>query len=200
MDIIDVLYQFPGWTTEFEPLFRQEYSRRADGVTIGKDFGDAIWSGAWTSKSLSPNELDYYRSRMELLEGVINRFRGYPLSRCRPILHPGSAVLPTGTLNEISSDRRSVRLSGLTGITLSPGDLIQIGTTDLHRVMEVVAPGSPTALFKIRPGVWPGVVTGATVSVSKPSCIMGLVPGSLTSTADPSTGRGSISFKGIEVR
>lgn len=196
---LDFLPDFPGWSTEFEPLFRQEYSRQGNGATIGKDFGSPLWRGAWTSCRLSPNVLDYWRARLESLEGVLKTFRAYPTSRCRPIKHPGASALPAGTLQTINADGKRIALAGLVGITLSPGDMLQIGAADLHRVMEP-ASGAPTGLFEVRPHVWPGVVTGVAVSISKPSCIMSIVPGTISTTADPNTGRGAVSFEGIEVR
>ncbi|WP_411036164.1 hypothetical protein [Shinella sp. BYT-45] len=196
---LDLLSEFPGWATEFEPVYRQEYSRQANGATIGKDFGSPLWRGVWTSRTLSPNDLDYWRARLEALEGVVRSFRAWPMSRCRPIRHPGSSALPAGTLHTISASRNTIRVSGLAGINLSAGDLLQIGAADLHRIMESAA-GNPTGLFEVRPHIWPGVATGAAVSISKPSCIMSIVPGSIATAANPATGRGTVSFEGIEVR
>ncbi len=196
---LDILDGFPGWTTEFEPVFRQEQSRQANGVTRVKDQGSPIWRGAWQSKVLSANALDHWRARLEALEGGLKTFRGYSLSRCRPIAHPGSSALPQGALHTIGANRNAIRVNNIAGITLSIGDIIQIGDADIHRVMEPAA-GTLTALFEVRPHLWPGVATGATVRLVKPSCIMTLVPGSVSSQADPQTGRGSISFQGMEAR
>lgn len=197
----DILPDWPGWVTEFEPLYRQEQSRTAAGRTIVKDFGSAIWRMTALSKTLSPNRLDYWRARLDAMDGGLTTFKGYPLSRCRPILHPGSAALPAGVLHTISGDRKSVRIDDLDGITLSVGDMIGIGGRDIHRVVEGAADvGGLTPLFEVRPHIWADVVTGAAVSISRPFCIMSIVPGSITSSADPQTGRGTISFQAIEAR
>lgn len=195
---LDFLTDFPGWSTEFELVYRQEQSRTASGQTIGKDFGSPLWRGAWTSHELSANQLDYWRARLESLEGVLKTFRACPSSRFRPILHPGSTGLPTGTLNTINAGRNRVSVGGLVGVILSPGDLIQVGD-DLHRVLED-AVGNPTGLFEVRPHIWPGVEEDVLVSIQRPSCLMSIVPGSISSAADPRTGRGSISFQGFEAR
>lgn len=195
---LDLLAGFPGWTTQFEPLFRQELSRQANGRTRSKDLGSPLWMGAWQSRSLSPNELDYWRARLEAMEGGIKEFLGYSLSRCRPIAHPGNAALPIGTLSTIA-DRKTIRVDGLTGITLSVGDLIRIGTRNVHRVQEP-ATGPLTALFEVRPHLWPETVTGDTVTIERPSCPMTIVAGSVSSPADPATGRGVVSFQAIESR
>lgn len=196
---LDFLPEFPGWSTEFEPLFRQEYSRQGNGATIGKDFGSPLWRGAWTSRRLSANALDYWRARLESLEGVLKTFRAFPTSRCRPIMHSGASALPAATLHAINLDGKQIAVAGLAGITLSPGDMLQIGAGDLHRVMEP-ASGTPTGPFEVRPHIWPGVVIGAAVKISKPSCIMSIVPGTVSTTADAVTGRGTVGFEGIEVR
>ncbi len=92
----------------------------------------------------------------------------------------------------------SVRVDGLPGITLSVGDMIQIGN-DLHRVLEP-ASGPLTAFFAIEPHLWPGIGSGAVVTLHKPSCLMVIEPGSLSASADPKTGRGSVSFSATEAR
>jgi len=197
----DILPDWPGWITEFELLYRQEQSRTAAGRTIVKDFGSPLWRMTAVSRSLSPNELDYWRARLEAMDGGLTTFKAYPLSRCRPILHPGSAALPAGTLHTIGGNRKSVRIDDLDGITLSIGDLICIDGRDLHRVVEGAATVTGlTPLFEVRPHLWADVVTGVAVSINRPFCLMSIVPGSITSSADAQTGRGSISFQAIEAR
>lgn len=191
----DLLASFPGWSTEFDLLWRQEQSRQASGRTIVKDMGSPLWRAFYQSRSLRPNELDYWRARLDAMENGLKTFFGRPLSRCRPINNPGSAALPSGTLSAIQPDRKSITIGGLTGITLRPGDMVCIRDKDLHRVVDGTG-----AAVEVRPHIWPGVTTGATASVTKPHCIMAIVPGSVTSTADLSTGRGVVSFQAVEAR
>lgn len=198
---LDILQAFPGWVTEFELMWRQEQSRLASGRTIGKDFGSPIWRLAAVTRTLSPNTLDEWRARLDGLEGGQKTFKGYPLSRCRPILHPGSSALPTGTLDTINGNRKAIRISGLAGISLSVGDVISINSRDVHRVQEAaVAVAGLTPLFEVRPHLWADVVTGAPISISRPFCLMTIDIGSIKSTADPNTGRGTISFTATEAR
>ncbi|MBP0439581.1 hypothetical protein [Tianweitania sediminis] len=194
-DPFDLLADFPGWSTEFDLVHRQETSRQANGVTRLKDLGSPIWGGAWQSRIMRANELDRWRARLNALEGGARRFLGYSSSRCRPITHPGSGTLPTGSLGTIAANRKTISVSGLGSVALKAGDLIQIGATDLHRVVEDAA-GS----FEVRPHIWPGVSAGAAVRIMKPACLMTIVPGSISASADPSTGRGAISFQGLEAR
>lgn len=195
---LTILNDFPGWSTSFELMARQEQSRHASGRTRTKDFGSPIWRGTWVSRSMRPNELDHWRAILSYAMVSQKTFLGWPSSRCRPIAHPGSGALPVGELVDIGADNMSVQVDGLAGITLSVGDMIQIGD-DLHRVLEP-ASGPLTGLFAIEPHLLPGVAVGATVRLNKPSCLMVIDPGSLSASADPSTGRGSISFSAIEAR
>src|SRR5690606_31870217 len=139
------------------------------GRTRTKDFGSPLWRASYQTRSLSPNELDHWRAVIGQAQNSQMRFKAYPLSRCRPIKHPGSAALPAGTLHTIGVDDKTIRVAGLVGISLSIGDMLQIGAANLHRVLEP-ASGNPTALFTVEPHLWPGTVTGQAVLVSKPSC------------------------------
>lgn len=191
----DLLADFPGWSTDFDLLWRQEQSRQANGRTIVKDMGSPLWRASYQSRSLRPNELDYWRARLAAMENGLKTFYGRATSRCRPINHPGSDALPGGTLSSIGGDRKTIAIGGLTGITLRAGDMVQIGTRDLHQVVDVAG-----GTLEVRPHIWPGVTTGATVVISKPSCVMAIVPGSISSPADLATGRGAISFQAVEAR
>lgn len=197
---LDLLVDFPGWSTSYELGWRQEQSRHASGRTRVKDFGSPLWRATYQSRSLSRRELDTWRAKLDALENGLVTFKAYAMNRCRPMAHPGSSVLPVGDLDTIGDDDKSIRVSGLTGITLSVGDMIRIGTADIHRVMEsAVASSGLTPLFEIRPHLWPGVNVGADVTITKPYCLMTAVPGSITASSEL-TGRGAISFQAIEAR
>lgn len=208
---LDILADFPGWTTEFDLGWRQERSRTAGGRTIVKNLGDPIWRLAAQSRPLSANELDYWRARLQALENGLQTFYGRSMSRCYPILYPNGSW-PTGgsfdgnaTLVSINDNRKAITVSGLpSGFQFAIGDYLAIGN-DLHQVMEAAtAPSGTTGEFEVRPHIWPGVEAGGspatTVTVLKPSCLMSIVPDSVSSSADPQTGRGVISFKAEEVR
>lgn len=205
----DILSDFPGWTPVFEPRIRQELSGTAGGRIYTKDFGSPLWTLTASSKSLKANDLDAWRAKLNSLAAAQQTFLGYSLSRCYPIAYPNGSW-PTGVsfdgisanLFAIASDNKSIRISSLpSGFALSVGDMLQIGDADLYRVREAaVAASGTTGSFEVFPNLWPGTVTGTAVSVKTPHCLMVVVPGSVSSPADPSTGRGSISFQGIEAR
>jgi hypothetical protein len=211
---LDILSTFPGYTTGFEPMYRQEQSRTQAGVTYVKDYDDPLWTLSAQSRSLSINELDFWRARLAALENGLQTFLGYSMSRTYPILYPRGSW-PTGAsfdgvsaeLASVNTARTAIEVSGLpSGFTFSVGDYLAIGN-DLHQVMEsATASGTGlTSAFEVRPRIWPSVEVGsspppAAVSVKRPACIMTIDPGSVQSPADPATGRGVISFTATESR
>lgn len=227
---LDLLTGFPGWCTDFDLMARQEQSRHASGRTRTKDFGSPIWRASYQTRNLSPNQLDHWRAVIGAAEVDQVAFLGIPLSRCWPIEHPkgawvdqsgwvlesglwsnsgawllgmpwGANQIPDGVLHTIGDDDKSIRVSGLPGVRLSIGDMLQIGS-NLHRVREAATGASDglTPMFEIRPHLWPGTVTGQAVKLHKPACLMTIMPGSVSAAADPRTGRGSVSFSAIETR
>lgn len=195
---LELLADFPGWCTAFELQARQEQSRHASGRTRVKDFGQPIWRASYVTSILSPNTLDRWRAMIGHAHVSQKTFKGIPLSRCRPIAHPGSAVLPAGTLAAIGDDDDTVSLAGLTGISISIGDMIRIGT-GLYRALEPKS-GTPTGLFAIEPHLWPGTATSQAVIIDKPWVAMTIDPQSVSESVNARTGRGSISFSATEAR
>lgn len=209
---LDILADWPGWVTKFELMWRQEVSRTQAGVTRVKDFGEPLWTMSASTRSLSRRELDYWRARLDALEGGLKTFKGYPLSRCWPIAYPGGSW-PTGVafdgvsavVHTVSSTN-SLRLKSLpAGYVVSVGDMLSIAhsTTKycLVRAMETVtADGSGiTAAFEVRPHLAIGVAANDVVSVKRPHCPMTLVPGSVSASSEDN-GRGKISFDAVEYR
>lgn len=340
--------EFPGWSTEFNLLWRQEQSRTAGGQTVVKDMGSPLWQMTAQSRSMKPNELDYWRARLTSLENGLKTFRVFPKSRCFPVADPSGAIIgnavpnpgfengttgwtfgstaalssdartgvraaaltksgdpgfgsavripvtagnsysftawvkgdvastggcylrvewftaPSGgtqlpysdaaanapftatysqlggtitapstatyaqvkvyhtadstastmtvddvdfrsvpSIATIAANRKAISLSGLpAGYKVTVGDYIQIGDKDLHMVMEpMTANGSGvTTQFEVRPHLWPGVTAPVAATLVKPSCIMAIVPGSISTTADMATGRGTVTFQAIEAR
>jgi hypothetical protein len=194
-DPYDLLATLNGHSTVFELLWRQEQSRQANGRTIVKDLGHPLWTASYQSVPMYADEIDAWRARLDAMENGMRTFYGRSISRLRPINHPGMSALPAGTLASIAGNRKEIGISGLSGITLTVGDMVQIGTKDLHRIVNVAS-----GLFEVRPHIWPGVDVGAAVSISKPHCIMSIVPGSVESAATELWGLGAISFQAVEAR
>lgn len=195
----DILADFPGWSTDFDLAYRQETSRTSIGQTFVKDFGSPLWTASYQSVVMRPNELDAWRARLKALEGGLKQFRGRPTSRCYPIAYPngtGMGNVSAVTVGSIGTNRNTIGLSGLPGgYIASVGDYLQIRTNDLHQIVNVS--GSE---IEVRPHLWPTTAVGDAVTLVKPSCLMTIVPGSINTTADLSTGRGVITFQGFESR
>lgn len=194
---VDLLANFPGWPTEFDLKFRQEYSRTAGGITLAKDMGTPLWMATYQSKSLKPSELDFWKARMNSLEGSIQNFLGRP-GRCYPIAYPNGTGIGNVSAIKVASlnvNNKSFRASGMpVGYKFSVGDYIKVSTT-LYQVVDV------TGLdIEVRPHFAPGIAVNNAVVVVLPSVPMMVLPGSLSISADPVYGRGSISFTAIETR
>jgi hypothetical protein len=210
---LDILATWPGWTTEFEQFSRDELSRQTNGVTRSKNLGSPLWRLSAVTRSLSINLLDEWRARLNALESGQQQFKGYSLSRCFPIAYPGG-TWPTGgsfdgisaTVYAVGSGNKSLRVDLLpAGFQLRVGDLLQVAhgdDLDVYGVQEAVtaSAGGITPEFEVRPHLWPGVAVDNLVSVKRPWCSMTIVPGSISSSADLQTGRGTISFQAMESR
>lgn len=195
----DILADFPGWSTDFDLSYRQETSRTSIGQTFVKDFGSPLWTASYQSRSMRPNELDAWRARLKALEGGLKQFRGRPTSRCYPIAYPngtGMGNVSAVKVGTIGANRNTMTLTGLpSGYVVSVGDYLQIALNNLHQVVNVAG-----TEIEVRPHLWPTIATGNAVKLVKPSCLMTIVPGSINTTADLSTGRGVITFQGFESR
>lgn len=195
----DILADFPGWSVDFDLNYRQETSTTAGGQVFVKDIGSPLWSATYQSRTMRPNELDAWRAKLKALEGGLKQFLGRPTSRCYPIQYPngtGIGNVSAITVSSISTDRNSVTLSNIpAGYKASVGDYIRIGANNLHQIVNVTG-----ATVEVRPHLWPVSAVGNTVSLVKPYCFMMVVPKSIATTADATTGRGSITFQAYESR
>lgn len=194
-----------GWSTDFDLFFRQELSRTAGGMTIAKDFGTPLWKASFQSTVLHVNELDMWRARLKALDGSVQPFWGRPMSRCYPIAYPNGSGLgdvTSVTIDSLGSDNKSIVLKGLPiWHTVTLGDYIQIDKK-LYHVMETVVANTSgkTTTFEVRPHLAPGTTVGNSVVLVRPSVPMIIIPGTLSTVSDASTGRGSVTFQAIETR
>lgn len=195
--ISDILSGFRGWSIEFDLLYRQEHSRTAGGSTTTKDFGTPLWQAKYESHSLRPNELDQWRAKFKVLEGSLQRFMGWPMSRAFPIAYPLGVGMPDVSavkLATLGANNKTLTLSGLpAGYIASVGDYIQIAR-NLYQIVDM------SDGFEVRPHLATGTAVGNIVQLVRPSVPMIIIPNSLSTVADRSTGRGTISFQAIESR
>lgn len=186
---------FPGWTVQFELLYRQEQSRHASGRTRVKDFGTPIWVATYQSKLLKPNELDEWRARLAALGNGLGTFKAWPSSRCWPQAHPRGVGAVNGEIATVGSNNHTLTVdwSG-DPTTLRVGDYIELNGTRLHQVTAVDG-----SLITVAPHFSAGTLSGQTVRVNKPGVLMSVVPGSVNTTA-ALNGRGTVTFQAMEAR
>lgn len=219
-----------GWSTEFNLLYRQEQSRHASGRTRVKDFGTPIWSATYTTKNLSPNNIDFWKAKLNALENGLNTFIAYPTSRCWPIAHPGGVavdetgwvlesgfwndagiwlggvpwndtIVTTGLVDVININNKALSIKNIPYLNLSIGDFLSIDN-NLYQVMEDAESATIAGItpqFEVRPHLSSSISVNDVVLINKPSCLMTLVPGSVSASSGLN-GRGSISFQAIESR
>lgn len=186
---------FPGWTTRFELMYRQEQSRHASGRTRVKDFGTPIWRATYLSKPLRSNAVDEWKARLNILQNGLITYRAWPMSRCWPIAHPNGVGAVNGVIATVGSDNKSMTVTWTAGATtLSIGDYVEINGTWLHQVT-----GVSSGVITVAPNFSPGILAAQTVNVNRPSVLMALVPGSVSAQTGLN-GRATISFEAMEAR
>lgn len=173
----------------FQLMQRQEFSRQANGITRGKDFGSALWIANYSTLPLDIDDALDFEAILNSLDGVLGSFYAGDLRRPYPRLDPkGEAI--AGSNPQISwfgVNGKSLALSGLPpGYVLSRGDYLSFDygagpSRAYHQVMEpATADGSgETGGLELRPHIRPGAIVGASVTLAKPTAVMSLLPGSI---------------------
>lgn len=228
-DIIDDLDGI-GWSTDFNLLYRQEQSRHASGRTRVKDFGTPIWQATYSTKNLSPNELDKWKAKLNSLENGLKTFVAYPRSRCWPIRHPNgniivddddwvlesgfwdddgiwitalpwnSDIMESGLLNSKGMDNKTITLKEVPNLELSIGDYLSINDK-LYQVMEDSLAGTDGITSSFE------IRPHLSLSINVNDTVLFYRPYCLMtlipnsiSSSSGLNGRGSISFQAIESR
>lgn len=174
----------------FQLMQRQEFSRQANGITRGKDFGSALWIANYSTLPLDIDDALDFEAILNSLDGVLGSFYAGDLRRPYPRLDPkGEAIAGSNPqLLRIGTSGKAIALSGVpVGYTLSRGDYLSFDygagpSRAYHQVMEatVVADANgETPNFEIRPHIRPGAMVGAPVTLAKPTAVMSLLPGSI---------------------
>jgi hypothetical protein len=201
--LLDLLSLVPIAKQSFPLVSRQEQSRLANGITIGKDFGSALWMPEFSTDVVDNDAAVAYEARLNSLDGVINIFTAGDLRRLYPRSHPDGVFNDTGVLASVNANNKALALSGLDpAFALSVGDYLSFdysGSRALHQVVEAVtANGSgATAQFEVRPHIRPGFTISTAVTLKRPTGYFILVPGSVqAASSGPVTS--TISFKAVQ--
>lgn len=198
-DLLDGLC-FQTKMPNFRPLWRQEMSRTAGGVTIVKNLGPLLWRATYLTRSMPPVAADALGADLLTLENGGELFVGYDPRRPVPASDKVSALSGV-TVDVINGDRTAVRLVGLPGeFVLTKGDWVSIDDgSNLHllRVVETVTAASTgrSPWFEVRPGLRPSISTGDPVTLRFAPARFMVDPGSV----DRSPVDGSISWTATQV-
>lgn len=171
---------------KFQPMYRQELSRQANGVTLIKDFGTSLFTLAATSFPLNNEDAVDFEAMLSSMDNGIGTFHAFDMRRPFPKSKSDGDFSNTAKISSIGINGKSLALSGLpAGMVLSRGDYLAFdvpGWRALHQIMEtVIASGagvSPTV--EVRPHLMVGSAVGADVDLKQPATVMMLVPGSVT--------------------
>lgn len=184
---------------------RQELSRTAGGITVGKDLGSPIWVGDFTTAILPIDDMVEFEAMMNSLDGVVGTFEAGDMRRPYPKAHSSGVFNDTGALYDVHSSNKAIRLAGLDiGFHLSVGDYLSFnyGTARaLHQVMEAAAAvsGGVTDFFEVRPHIRTGWVLSPSTSVTlkKPKGVFTMTPGSLSSQMSGPI-HGTVQFSAVQ--
>ena len=214
-EVQDILASWPGWAT-LDLSDGDETSGQGSGQIRVRELRDAYWVLSATSRTLSPNQIRYWKAKLAGLGNGKKLFYGYDLTNKYPAEYP-NAAWPTGvsfdgttaTIGTLGGDGVSLTLEDLPAtFVLGIGDMLSFTYGDgdpealsLHQLVEsATASGAgATAAFEVRPPLPFGAEEGATVRVKTPRCHMMIMPGSISTPKDVS-GWGEISFQAVQVR
>lgn len=159
---------FPATTPRIKPLWRQETSRSAGGVTLVKDLGPLLWQVSYLTTAIERDRAGEVEADLLTLENGGQLFEGYDPARPFPAsdkLSPLTGV----TIHSIRTDRLALRITGLpAGFVLTKGDWLSIDDgTNLHLLRAAqTSVSTGTGLspwFEIRPGLRPSIVVAMPV-------------------------------------
>jgi hypothetical protein len=192
----------------FEPVARQELgSRQANGVSIGKSFGSALWMASYTTEELQNDYAVDYRALLDSLDGVMQPFEAWDLRRPAPRLYTGGSA-SDGVLHSVNANNKAISLSGLNADqVISRGDYLSFDYTGavggdsraLHQASETIAANGSglTGEFEVRPHLREGWALSAAVNLKAPRGIFTLLPGSLVPKQTRGT-HGVLSFSAVQ--
>ncbi len=192
----------------FDTTERQELSRQASGVSIGKNLGPDLWFCEYGTNLQNFASAVTFEAKLRSLAGVTKPFSAHDLRRPYPLAHADGSFNDTGVVHTIGVDNKSLRIDGLdAGFQLSIGDYLAFdfdfepgySSRALHQVMEAATANGAglTPVFEVYPHIRPGLVVSTPVVLKKPSALFTLEPNSRQSRLDGVL-HSRISFRAIQ--
>jgi hypothetical protein len=170
----------------FKLLRRQEYSRQANGVTIGKDFGTPIWTLQCTTIPMDRHDAAAFEVKLDMLEGVLGTFDAWDSRKPYPRYYPTGDFDDGAKIGSIGLQYKSISLYDLpSNFRISAGDYISFeanGWASLHRATQDATANESgvTGLFGVRPSLWYSVDVNTPVKLKMASTVMRMAPNSVT--------------------
>jgi hypothetical protein len=161
-------------------------NRLVGGEVLTASAGAPLWTGSLELvQGYHAHQAEIEARIIELQDPGV-RFRTHDPRFNGPRLDPGGFILgsATPTIHTLDTDNLRLRVTGLpVGYTLSPGDYIgwTYGSSPtrraLHRVVTAAtaSAGGLTPLFRVRPHIRLGAVTGAAVQLVRPQITARLI-------------------------
>lgn len=156
-----------------EPMWRQETSTSAGGVSVVKDLGPMLWRAYYQAVPMKRAEAMDLETDLMRLRGGINLFEGYDPRREQPKA-AGSEALTGVTVQAISADRTALQLAGLPAdFVMSKSDYLSVDdgvNMNLLRVASgAVADGAGVSgWIDVLPFLRPAVAVGQGVTLRLP--------------------------------
>ncbi|TYB83971.1 hypothetical protein [Oceaniovalibus sp. ACAM 378] len=176
--------QFKTSTPRIAPLWRQETSRTAGGVTLVKNMGPLLWQASYLTVPMRRDRAGEVEADLLTLENGGQLFEGYDPARPFPASDKTSPL--TGiTIHSIRTDRLALRITGLpASFVLTKGDWLSINDgTNLHLLRAVettTAAGTGlSAWFEVRPSIRPAIAVGNPVALRYAPARFMVDPGSV---------------------
>lgn len=175
----------------FQLVSRQEFSRTASGVTIGRDMGPALWQASFTTNPMYHRDAMVIEARLNSLNGITRGFYMGDVRGKMPREYPTGNFTDSGTITTVNANGRMLTISGLpAGFKISAGDYMEYnygaGNTlraFLQVVNSVTASGGGVATdVEFRPFIPTGTLTGTAVKFKNPKALFTLTPNGVTQT------------------
>lgn len=196
-DILDGLH-FPASTPRFKPLWRQEISRTAGGVTRVKDMGPLLWNASYLTVPMPRLKAGEVEADLLSLDNGGLLFKGYDPARPFPA-SDSTAALTGVTVRAVRGDRRALSLTGLpAGFTLTKGDWVSVDDGSNLHLLQAVETITGSTWFEVRPGVRADIAAGDAVTLRYASAYFMVDPGSVE-RADVSGLHDTVSWTATQV-
>lgn len=176
--------RFQTSTPPIVPLWRQEISRTAGGVTVVKDLGPLLWQVSYVTERLLHDAAGALEADLLSLANGGQAFIGHDPRRVAPASNKTAPLLGV-TVHSVQANRLALRLTGLpAAFVVTKGDWVSINDgINLHllRAVEtVVAAGTGLSpWFEVRPGLRPGISVGQPVTLRFAPALFSVDPGTV---------------------